>query len=391
MGRRIFALVTVFVFLVLLASPVFAFDNTIGVVQQDFTFLGLSFGVSNRCEEPATDGIVPKIYQDRPDVYIPAGSYTYFFWAVPESITAPCTASLTLNVSWRTVVSNASWYGCKYDGTNSFVETYLGPATYAGGFTWSRFSQLRFEPFSFDLSGYDVIRLGIKDNSDRYADIAYTFSESGSFSNNLSTVFPSLETDFYLSTYNTSDPIWQYYDQYGTIYNKKENVQFAKAHIRLPSTVMDIHGTTSGTITGSDPYNYIASSLLSAVYGNDGGLVDTVQHMDKTLDTVSGNMQKIVDNMDKQDDAAADIGTAVGDQTISNTGETLSGGITAVDDISGALDTSLHVSSASGYMNLLAVGVNGFWTFGNGIYRWAFLVILVMIVLFFVLGSLRRD
>lgn len=148
-------------------------------------------------------------------------------------------------------------------------------------------------------------------------------------------------------------------------------------------------GTTEAELFASSLTQFAATAHMSSWYGDDDGLVDTVKHMDKTLDNVADNMQQVVDHMNQEKETGDDIGTAAGDESIGNTGETLAGGVGALDQ---SLDTAgdvAAVSSGAGmYINLLSATVSPMLNFGNGVLYWAVFAVLILSVLLFIMRRL---
>ncbi len=141
-------------------------------------------------------------------------------------------------------------------------------------------------------------------------------------------------------------------------------------------------------INASEKTTLMAYGFMSAWYGDDDGLVDTVKHMDKTLDGVADNMQTIIDDMQTHTDTANDIGGTVSDGTISNTDATLSTGVGSLDTVSteGVTGFSALDQYGSGLVSLMAIAMPELIFFGDGnpIY-FAILVFLGLTLLIFIL------
>lgn len=267
----------------------------LGEVQQDLVFQGVSFDRSlTRPSYAAVDGVVSKSFLSTPDI----NASIIRFWFLAPSVTGTFKAKADVGIATTSgSLLETNWYGYKAtsfsDGTFSLIQpTHSGNIvgmSVTNGVT--SFSTSWETPLN---ESFDSIILELVINWAVPISTSITFSSSGSFNNNLSTIFPSLETDFYLSTYNTSDPIWQYYGQYGTIYNKKENVQFAKAHIRLPATAMDIHGSTSSQVSASSATDIMAYGAMTLTYGDDGGLKNSVDNQTSVIQQEQGKTQQAV-------------------------------------------------------------------------------------------------
>lgn len=402
MARRVFSLFLVSVLVAAFVFPVSA-GNTVGEVQKDLNFVG--FSVGNNGTFPtyfAIDGTVKKTASLSD---LKTGTQTiYFYWDWPYLVDE-VTISATYMIAGDYRIVSATWYGASMTGWNSCSLTNLGSAVMASGkhddtsTQNSVYQKIAPGPYMYlvlavtpDSSGFNTLHR------------SQSFSSSGTVSQSGSVVRGAINSDVNIVTTTTSlDSRYPWrYAPFVVVPTTAENsnysyihayggVTIAKAQIRLPQQTMSLSssGSVSETIKANSDTDIMAAAFASVTYGDDDGLVDTVKHMDKTLDTVSGNMQQIVDNMQKQDDTAADIGTAAGDQTISNTGETLSGGVQSLDQsLDTAGDVASFASGAAMYTNLLTATVGPMLNFGNGVLYWALFAVIVLSVLLFILRRL---
>lgn len=133
----------------------------------------------------------------------------------------------------------------------------------------------------------------------------------------------------------------------------------------------------------------MAYGFLSAWYGDDGGLVDTVKHMDGTLDGIAEDMAQILEDVDAEDDFANDVGGAATDDDIADADATLSTGLASLDagaEVAG--DVGAFVAPAAGYIQLMTATVGPLLNFGNGVMYWAVFAVLIAAVLIFIIRRL---
>lgn len=403
MGRRFFAFFCVVVLVVSFTLPVFAV-NTVGQVQQDLVFQGVSFDqTSNKPTYYGVNSVVSKSL-----LAVDSFSFNVVrFWFLAPAVSGDFKVKAQVGVATDYgSVSQMNWYGYKAINFATGTFTVINPH-HSGNIVGNEHSNGLFNfttSWETNLNeSYDSIVLEIVFRAAIPLNTSFTYSSSGTVSQSGSVTRGAINSDVNISTVHTGSStsgtnapfilLESVYENanHAWIYVNQSNITIAKAQIRLPQETMALSssGSVSQNLTASAASDVMAYGSMTLTYGDDDGLVDTVKHMDKTLDTVSGNMQKIVDNMDKQDDTAADIGTAAGDQTISNTGETLSGGVQSLDQ---SLDTAGNVSSfasgASMYTGLLTATVGPLLNFGNGVLYWALFAVVILSVLLFILRRL---
>lgn len=334
-------------------------------------------------------------------------------------------------------------YGAnKVDGVRTFTNLGAvlnrGQSTTSGGYTGSlaidvdldtRYTRLIFYK-QFDTP--QRLTLGVA-NSSYSGDVSLSGSSTGTWDNKKgglpSTVFtlPEINVTGTMSTYNSSNPLLQYYDQYGTVYWKTAGMQFGTLQFRIPkyATTLSISGNSSSTstfsgtnsLTAKSSYQYGVSFSASGIVTADDGLLpvvkhidqtldgvaDDVQHIDKTLDTVntttkhmdqtldkvSDNMQKVIDDMETENNAANDIAGTTNNTQINNRDKTLADGITSLDTLSESANISSYKSDASGYIGLLTAVVPTFLNFGgNNLLTTVLVVMIIFSVFIFILRRL---
>ena len=419
--------------------------NTVGEVQQDLQLIGISIGNDAACPTVyAANGVVYKSYGAED---YPIGSKAvYFYFNAPPTqgdLKVNCTFGIAADLGAQAMfwcayastgfnqgslvelqdVGNGRLYGGNYAG-GLFGYQFTGVLRMTGDYQYivivvypSSTSAVLQRGIDFASSGM-VSQSGSSSGTVTQSGSASgTIDQSGHFGTNDVSLQPaSRSSDSYVYTSdNTSTPIFKLYEGYDTIYINTPNSYIARATVIFPdysgslggtltssgsssssistsgsvSQSINTSGAVSQSITASAPNNIMAYGVCAVSYGDDDGLVDTVKHMDKTLDGVADNMQQIVDRANEEDNTADDIGTAAGDNAISNTGDTLSGGVGALDQ---SLETAGNVSSVSAgagmYVGFLTATVSPLLNFGNGVLYWALFAIIILSVLVFILRRL---
>lgn len=393
MVKRIFCLLAaVFLF----TASVFASDssdhpNTLGVVQQDLSFLGLNYynsmATGVKSYYIANDNKVDKLLRTTAASPIDlSNKHLYLFFSCPDisSMTlSKCFFSLAGDVTFSTL----RFYGANLSGDYYYL-TRICDLTLGSSRTMGDISYYQLDPFSFENDGFDALVIyGLVESGT----LIHTFSVSSAatVSGSSSDVFYLDQVYFYPPTYMvkasvklseiTSQPLFQYYDSYMTIYPYSAGVEFGSIDGTVSS---DDYGQLMGTVYGSSTISLnetgsftpssssltMASAALSVSYGSDGGLVDEVFVQGETLDQIAGDMSKIVEDMQAKQDTANDIGGATSEDQITGTQETISTGTAALDTFSNSAVSGLTDVSAQmqGYSALLAATVPSMLAFGEG-------------------------
>lgn len=166
------------------------------------------------------------------------------------------------------------------------------------------------------------------------------------------------------------------------------------SNTQLVSGYNDPVRTFSGVLGDSSQFKEVLHIQASGIT-NDSALIDAVEtgfaqnHQD--LSNISSKLGTLVDHQTQVDTTGTQIGSTTSTQTISGTSGDLSTGVSALDEsISTVTDISGFVSASTPYINLLSIGMAGLLDFGDGILLWAFLAIVVLSAILFLLGKLSE-
>lgn len=265
----------------------------LGEVQKDLNFVGFSIG--NNGAFPtyfAIDGTVKKA-TTTPDVY--TGTQTiYFYWDWPYLVDEVSISATYMIAGDYRIVSGA-WYGASMTGWNSCELTYLGSAVMASGKHDKTSTQNSV--YQKILAGpymYLVLAVTPDSSSENKLYRSYTYNFAANVTTN------ATNATEYLYTYNTSDPIWQYYGQYGTIYNRSEGTVFARGVLGVPS----ISGRMTGSMTTNSSTDVMASAFAAVTYGDDSGLQASIDDQTQVIQKEQDETQQTIkDETEKQTSA----------------------------------------------------------------------------------------
>lgn len=427
MVKRVFFL---FLALWILAAPVLAVDNTIGVVQQDLNFVGLSIGDPSDIGYRSFDGkTIPKFKKTMSSVSL-VGKDIYFFFEWPEladTMSVQCDLGLS---TYMTGPNQDGWWGYQRTNWNDGELVYLNATE--NSFMGSSYNE--------GMRGYTMTSTIVTNDSYEYLvfkmhytassgslDMDFTFSESASISgsysgtNAASTISvatsPSSAWEIVLNVDTYSTVLYQYGE--GTYRWWDPNMGIIEAYINTPfhsgsggikfteaasSESGSLTLSESGSLTASTAFDIMAYGLARATYGNDGGLVDEVFDIGDTLDSIesetfdqgetldqiAGDMSQIVEDMQAKQDAANDIGGSTSEDQISGTQESMSTGMGGLSSgLEVVQDMAIISAPSTMYINLLTATVAPMLNFGNGVLYWALFAMIIGSVILFILRRLE--
>lgn len=435
MGRRCFCIALVLLFCIALVSPCFASDNTIGEIQQDLEFLGFSVGSLTYDPYYVSTGsnVVDKFYSVYSDVDL-ADQEIYFYFRWPEDA-AHLMVSGTLGISaqpWSSVSpASINFYGCHRLGYNSIDATLI--STQIVGMTgFSHGISLKMnQSVELQNDDYYYLVLGIPTAlgtlvrsltfSEAVASKSMTLSPSSGTSkvsltglvgfrsipagyvknSTLDTTSNFVGALLHIVPFKVSDHSALYFPSTSTLSDLFGGVSFSTDRVDSDALIRtNASGTVNnpsyrasyssgGAVEASAASDVMAYGFLSAWYGDDGGLVDTVKHMDGTLDGIAEDMAQILEDVDAEDDFANDVGGAATDDDIADADATLSTGLASLDagaEVAG--DVGAFVAPAAGYIQLMTATVGPLLNFGNGVMYWAVFAVLIAAVLIFIIRRL---
>lgn len=423
MAKRVFFL---FLALWILAAPVLAVDNTVGVVQQDLQLVGLCIE-SSFTETPAFDfyaneyGAIPKRLSGTSDLSL-NNQYVYLVFTAPNFV-GQCEVRGNFTLSSILDTSDLIWYGGVRDSSSlgyaRISLTEITSGKYRNRVAQGGNTSFNIYTLNFFSDRYDYYVCCFQNTtSGAMLSRGLSFSESASVSgsyngkgymNDVMVVVPEYEIEADLiMTDDTSTPIFQLYDSYDTIYAYSAGFQLGtitgKANGGSTENVFvgsskdsgTMSLSSSGTLSASTPSANIAYGMLSAVYGGDGGLVDEVFDIGDTLDSIesetfdqgdtldqiAGDMSQIVEDMQAKQDTANDIGGATTQDQIDNASATVTTGTAAINDFS---DTALgsvqsHVGIFNGYAGLIGNALTIMGNFGTGALGTSWLLLVTVMI-----------
>lgn len=164
---------------------------------------------------------------------------------------------------------------------------------------------------------------------------------------------------------------------------------FNNSNIVLPSSDVVLSGSVGG-----DSLSFLSPiSVSSVVHSDDSEAVEQLQQINKSLDGVAANMQKVVDDMQAKKDAGNDIGGTTSPDTVSGNQATLNSGTqsfdTFTDTATGQLDSI--TSGASGYAALMTMAMPAILNFGpSGGIGPLHIALLVIVAIFGLSFFIRR-
>ena len=308
----------------------------VGEVQQDLQLIGISIGNDAACPTVyAANGVVYKSYGAED---YPIGSQAvYFYFNAPPTqgdLKVNCTFGIAADLGAQAMfwcayastgfnqgslvelqdVGNGRLYGGNYAG-GLFGYQFTGVLRMTGDYQYIVIVVYPSSTSAVLQRGIDFASSGMVSQS---GSASGTVSQSGSFGSDDIVLNPDrqgYELSLYTSS-NTTTPIWQYYDQYGTIYNKASDVYIAHATVIFPyysgsilgsmsssgssSSSISTSGTVSQSITASAPNNIMAYGVCAVSYGDDGGLQTSINNQTNVIQQEQDQTQQAINNQGAQ-------------------------------------------------------------------------------------------